>query len=166
MYRKDRCKFKEGRAGGVVLYIRNKIASYDCHDLNKSQSESVWCKIRVNRKDSITIGVCYKNQAATDEELNELYKAITSASQANVLIMGDFKYPKIKWDTLDSDSSSRAFRGLILDNYLYEHVRQPTRENNILDLIISSNVNMVNDVQVLQHLGNSDHKFTTYLYGI
>ena len=71
--------------------------------------------------------------------------------------MGDFNYPKINWDTLDCDSSSTAFRDLILDNYLYQHVRQPTRENNILDLVISSNVNMVNDVQVLEHLGNSDH---------
>jgi len=27
MYRKDRCNFKEGRAGGVLLYIRNEIMS-------------------------------------------------------------------------------------------------------------------------------------------
>ena len=57
IYRKDRCNFKEGKAGGVVLYIRNEIISYDFHDLNKSQSESFWCKIKVNRNDSITIGV-------------------------------------------------------------------------------------------------------------
>jgi endonuclease/exonuclease/phosphatase family metal-dependent hydrolase len=162
MYRKDRCNFKEGKAGGVVLCIRHEIVSYEFHDLNKSQSESVWCNIKVNRNDSITIGVCYKSQAASDEELNELYKVIKSASQANVLMMGDFNYPKINWDTLDCDSSSMTYRDLILDNYLYQHVRQPTRENNILDLVISSNVNMVNDVQVLEHLGNSDHNILVW----
>ena len=80
-----------------------------------------------------------------------------SASQGNVLIMGDFNQPKINWDTLDCDSSSMAFRYLILDNDLYQHVRQPIGLNNILDLVISSNVSMVNDVLVLEHLGNSDH---------
>ena len=39
MYRKDRCNFKDGKAGSVLLYIRNEIVSYDFHDLNKSQSE-------------------------------------------------------------------------------------------------------------------------------
>ena len=111
----------------------------------------------MNRNDNITIGVCYKSQAASDEELNELHKVIERASQGNVIIMSDFNYPKTNWDTLDCDSSSMAFRDLILDIYLYQHVRQTTRLNNTLDLVIFSNASMVNDVQVLEHLGNSDH---------
>ena len=27
IYRKDRCNFKEGKAGGVILYIKNEIMS-------------------------------------------------------------------------------------------------------------------------------------------
>ena len=34
MYRKDRCNFKEGKAGGVILYIRNEIIPYDFQELN------------------------------------------------------------------------------------------------------------------------------------
>ena len=71
--------------------------------------------------------------------------------------MGDFNYPKINWDLLDCDLTSMAFRDVIIENYLYQHVRQPTRLNIILDLVISSNENTVNDVQVLEHLGNIDH---------
>jgi len=44
-----------------------------------------------------------------------------------------------------------------LINYLYQHVREPTRESNILDLVISSDINMVPEVEVLELLGNSDH---------
>jgi len=64
--------------------------------------------------------------------------------------MGDFNYPKINWSTLDSDSDppSTAVRDLILDNYLYQHVREPTRENNILDLIISSNESIFSDIKI------------------
>ena len=46
------------------------ILSYDFQDLNKRQSESVWCKISVSRNDNVIIGVCYRSQAASDEELN------------------------------------------------------------------------------------------------
>ena len=55
-----------------------------------------------------------------------------------------------------------AFRDLLLDSYLFQHVRQPTRLNNILDLVISSNENMVDDVKVLEHLGNSDHNILVW----
>jgi hypothetical protein len=67
---------------------------------------------------------------------------------------------KINWNLLDCDSFSTAFRDVIIDNYLYQHVRQPTKIEQyigFLDLVISSLENMVNDIQVLEHLGNSDH---------
>ena len=60
------CIFKEGKAGGVLLYNRNEIISYDFQNLNKSQSESVWCRIDVNRNNSVTIGVCCRSQAAIE----------------------------------------------------------------------------------------------------
>jgi len=46
---------------------------------------------------------------------------------------------------------------LSLDCYLYQHVREPTKENNIIDLLIFLNELMVSDVKVLEHLGNRDH---------
>jgi len=72
MYRKDRCNVKEGRAGGVILYIRNEIMSYNANDLNISQSESAWCKIKIDNKS--LIGVCYKSHAAPDYELGSYLK--------------------------------------------------------------------------------------------
>ena len=58
--------------------------------------------------------------------------------------------------------SSLAFRDLILDNYLCQRVRQPTRLSNILDLVCSCYANMVNDVQVLEHMGSSDHNILVW----
>jgi hypothetical protein len=37
--------------------------------------------------------VCYKRQAAEVDEMKELFKAIETASNERVLIMGDFNYP-------------------------------------------------------------------------
>ena len=46
---------------------------------------------------------------------------------------------------------------LIMDNFLCQHVNFPTRENNILDLFISSDPNMVDNLQCVGKLGSSDH---------
>jgi len=59
------------------------------------ESESVWCKIKVDATTSLTVGVCYRSQAVSEEELEELFRSIEIASQGQSLIMRDFKYPKI-----------------------------------------------------------------------
>ena len=48
MYRKNRRNFEEGKAGGVIPYIKNEIISYECTDLNRMESESVRCKSKVD----------------------------------------------------------------------------------------------------------------------
>lgn len=39
LYRKDRCRVRPGRGGGVMLYIRNDVKSVECHELNKLSNE-------------------------------------------------------------------------------------------------------------------------------
>ena len=68
---------------------------------------------------SITVEVCYRSQAASEKELQELIRSIEIAAKGQTLIMGDFNYPKINWDTLECDSTCTKFRNFLLDNYLY-----------------------------------------------
>ena len=57
---------------GVILNVRNEMV-YNCEELNKSESESVSCKLKVENNSSITIGVCYRSQVASEQELHELF---------------------------------------------------------------------------------------------
>ena len=43
------------------------------------KSESVWCKIKVDNPTSITVWVCYRSQAASEKELEELFRSIDSS---------------------------------------------------------------------------------------
>ena len=162
IYRKDRCNVKAGKCGGVILYIRDDIISYECDDLNGFNCESVWGKIKTERNDELTVGVCYKSQAAEERELDEMFEAIKGASKGRILLMGDFNYPSINWETLECDSAGSKFMDLVLDNYLCQHVKVPTRDRNVLDLVITSDVNMVENLRVLEHLGGSDHNIITW----
>ena len=157
VFRKDRCQVKEGKCGGVILYVKEEIVSYEYYELSLIKSESIWVKIKVDKNTELLVGTCYKSPVSDSLELKELYDAIAQGAKKQVLIMGDFNFPHINWDTLESDSDGSQFRDLLLDNYLVQHVKEPTRNDNILDLVITSDVNMVDKMQVIEHLGNSDH---------
>jgi hypothetical protein len=88
-YRKDRNMVKDGRGGGVILYVKDYVVSYDYNELNEHKAEAVWCKIKTAGNTEIVVGACYKSQAANENELQDLYTAISQAAKRQVLVMGD-----------------------------------------------------------------------------
>ena len=40
IYTKDRLEVKGGRAGGIIVYIRDSVISFPCEELNKYSTES------------------------------------------------------------------------------------------------------------------------------
>jgi hypothetical protein len=124
----------------------------------------VWCKILRDstQGQNLIVGVCYKSPNADSNEVNELFKVIEKAAKDKVIITGDFNFPGINWDTLECEANTQDFRDLVLDNYLDQHVLKPTRESNILDLVLTSNDLAVEKMMVEEHLGNSDHNVLTW----
>ena len=157
IYRKDRNNFKPGKGGGVVMYIREDIVSFDFCVLNSNKCESVWCKIKTNNKREIAIGTCYRSQLASETEIQELFKTISIAANTETLIMGDFNFPGINWKLMQSDATANEFFNLIQDCFLHQHVLEATREQNILDLVLTSHERMIDGVVINEHLGSSDH---------
>ena len=72
--------------------------------------------------------------------------------------MGDFNYPDIDWSlSLASSSSSQYFVDCVDDGFLTQHVTESTCNGKILDLVFTSDADMIDSVTVLSPLGNSDH---------
>jgi hypothetical protein len=73
---------------------------------------SKWCKILSGtvKGHSLTVSVCYKSPNADHKEVAELFTVIEKAAEDEVLIMGDFNFPGINWDTLDSGTNATKFR--------------------------------------------------------
>jgi hypothetical protein len=57
--------------------------------------------------------------------------------------MGDFNFLNINWVTHESATADAEFRDLLMDNYLIQHVKFPTREDDILDFVLTSKVDIV-----------------------
>ena len=72
--------------------------------------------------------------------------------------MGDFNHGNIKWDTLQSTGvEDSMFLCLVQDNFLTRHVLEPTRAARVLDIVLSSQKEFVDNVEIQEPLGSSDH---------
>ena len=72
--------------------------------------------------------------------------------------MGDFNHGNIKWDTLQSTGvEDSTFLCLVQDNFLTQHVFEPTRAARVLDIVLSSQKEFVDNVEIQEPLGSSDH---------
>ena len=162
VYRKDRAVVKDGKGGGVILYVKNTLLSTECVDLNNLCNESIWCKIITDNNIETFVGVVYKSPNASRNEVNSILSMLRSVANTHILVMGDFNYPGIDWDMLTSDSLGEEFLDLVQDNFWTQHVLTPTRGLNVLDLILTSEEGMIDNVTVNEHLSNSDHNILLF----
>jgi hypothetical protein len=89
-----------------------------------------------------------------DEKLCE---HIDHICQTDSIILGDLNYPHIDWNTFSGDSCCTQFLDTCQNNFLSQHVTDPTRGEHTLDIILSTDANKVQNVTVNAPLGNSDH---------
>ena len=72
--------------------------------------------------------------------------------------MGDFNHGNIQWDSQQSTVvEDQKFVCLVQDNFLTHHVLEPTRAAIVLDIVLSSQKEFVDNVVIQEPLGSSDH---------
>ena len=72
--------------------------------------------------------------------------------------MGDFNHGRIQWKSQQSTGSEdQKFLNLVQDSFLTQHVLEPTRGENILDIVLSSQKEFIDNVRICEPLGCSDH---------
>ena len=132
MFRKDR---RVRRGGGVILYIKESIQAYEITLKSEADSvEAIWCNI-VTRNSTLTIGVVYRSPNIGQEEDVKLQNVIREVSKGECVIMGDFNHGHIQWESLESaGGDDHQFLLLTQDCFLTQHVLEPTRGGNVLDL--------------------------------
>ena len=142
MFRKDRMG---RRGGGVLVYIKETIPAYEVQLQEEADcKEALWCNL-VTGHTTVTIGVVYRCPNITIQNNEKIHKAISEVSKGDCIIMGDFNHGNIKWD---SQQSTRVED---------QHVLEPTRAARVLDIVLSSQKEFVDNVVIQEPLGSSDH---------
>lgn len=184
LYRRDRSDGRVG--GGVALYIDKNLNSYETHEKafeTNSTFEQIWVKIEMN-KFKLLVGCVYRPGYC--KEIDELSQTINTAAMLvssgecdDLLLMGDFNFPEIRWQTgvVSSISgaeslSSHVFAERISDNFLTQHIDFPTYQtsesqcSNTLDLVITAELYRISKLMALPPLGSvtKGHVVLTWEY--
>ena len=154
MFRKDRM----GRSGGVLLYVKDTIPAYEIQLREEADcEEAIWCKLVTGHK-TVTMGVVYRCPNITKESNEKIQNAIREVSKGDCIVMGYFNHGNIQWGTLESTGvEDQQCMCLIQDNFLIQHVLEPTRGGRVLDLVLSSQKEFADNVNIQEPLGSSDH---------
>ena len=155
MFRKDRMG---RRGGGVLLYIKDTIPAYEVQLQEESDcNEAIWCNL-VTGHTAVIIGVVYRCPNITKQNKEKIHNAINEVSKGNCIIMGDFNHGNTKWDSLQSTGvEDQQVVCLVHGNFLTQHVLEPTRAAMILDIVLSSQKEFVDNVVIQEPFGSSDH---------
>ncbi|RLC07615.1 MAG: hypothetical protein DRI57_25640, partial [Deltaproteobacteria bacterium] len=152
---------------GICLYTRKELRASP-GDIPESK-QAVWCEIRLQNQDKLLIGCVYRSPNSTSEEnkqTNSLLDKGTEAKNSHVLLMGDFNHPEINWKetSCDKDEHHQAsiFLEAVRNNFLYQHVQEPThyrgiQNANTLDLVLTNEEGMIDSISYLAPLGQSHH---------
>jgi hypothetical protein len=163
---------------GIVIYVDSRLKASQINIPNVFQ-EFVFVEIKIdNGSENLIIGNIYRSPNSVEEndiKLNELIDYVCKAGSGRILIVGDFNFGQIHWNTnyvTDSDAdgikgtSAAKFLSCIRRNFLQQHINRPTRyriqqEPHILDLVMTD-TDYIDSIEYLSPLGKSDHALLSF----
>jgi hypothetical protein len=98
--------------------------------------------------------------------LDVLHEAILLAQAdndkyRNLIMCGDFNFPDVRWEDPALVGLATGQAGMLV-KFMEQHfidnvVTEPTRLNNILDLVMTNNVDMISHIEIEKNVKFSDH---------
>ena len=152
--RHDRNDTTNGRGGGILIYVKHPIKSYET---TSSSQFNQFASIEVSLpNDIISLYVIYRSPNSSSDN-NKLLIEVLKQCKNPAIVVGDFNYPNIKWDCLEGCNDSQDLIDCSLDKFWTQWVLFPTHNSgNVLDLVFAED-GMINEVVNDSQLGNSDH---------
>ena len=154
IYRKDRTNRCDG---GVLIAIKTEtfksVKEYQPDIEELQQLEIVSTEVRTANNQELLFCCCYRPPDADLSWTDAFNTFLNHACEQyqNIVISGDFNFPKIQWDEMDKTNSVNdlLFVEMLNDHFLCQLNNTPTRGNNVLDLVITSVPNHVRLTETL-----------------
>ncbi|KAK6060490.1 hypothetical protein COOONC_01849 [Cooperia oncophora] len=169
VFRCDRDGDRQG--GGVIVALRKDIP----HRLYVSKNFSEYCQVIIMEVTIschvVIIATIYRSPSCRFDAFWELITFLSDLildCPSKIIIMGDLNFPLIDWTSLShrgnlSSPSSTALIDLCVSFNLKQLVMEPTLGLNILDIVLTSDPEMVRCVEVMPPFSTSDHRSISVL---
>ena len=171
LYRTDR---KNRSGGGVALYIKDTLICTELLSYTDDVCEVLIIKIK---NIDLIIVLIYKPPDTTKDQFDNMIQKIRTTldeqgtPSPNIIMLGDLNLPNMNWKLIENHvipewkgrreyKESRHAETLLPfceHFHLNQHVTEPTRQRNILDLIFTNNESLINNI-IISETTYSDHK--------
>ncbi len=144
------------------MYINNSLYPCTIQTEQITKVDLISVELR-NHNNKVTVCLIYRPPSQSPETDNKRSDVITeTCGHFEAIGMGDFNFPVARWgDTLRSHSGYELYNNM-LESELHQHDNSPTRDNNILDLVLSTCEDLVADLEVGLEFSISDHRLITF----
>ena len=174
-----RCDRKDREQGGVIMYVDEGIEITETGKFSNGTCEVLTLKSpQLN-----THFVClYRPPKTPSEKLSEALKQIDDyikecGSDEKVHFLGDMNFPFLQWrtveevvypvitagDTTENQNQAKIMIEMTDKYYMQQVITEPTREDNILDLLFSTHSDEITNISI-EKVSNviSDHNFVYF----
>ena len=159
MYHRDR---GNRGGGGVMIYVRSHLHTV----LKPIDSPYELMGIEIRAEITLHLFLLYRPPHTTRDHDQDLYRLLTDLlHDETALLLGDFNC-RVDWSRQDSEGEGGRLIDFANDNFLTQMVRTPTRGNSTLDLIFTTDVDLVSEVSVGECLGTSDHQAVSFTVAV
>ena len=161
--RHNRSDTTEGCGGGLLLYAKTDFTIAESKkDIYDSFNQCCGVTLPMVGGSHVELVLVYRphklyDGVETSQNNSALAEIIKSVPKPSIIV-GDFNFKDINWETYSGGAASKAFLDSVNTAFLTQHVDFATqRSGNILDLVFSSRPNLITAVSDVGRVGKSDH---------
>ena len=167
---------------GCITYVRKGI-KYKPIEIKVNGvdfEEAVFIEINLKQGDRLLCGNMYR-RGETSPENNKAFLStlleISRLKYSHLALMGDINLKNITWECLetvfgycnspDQNLFDNQFLECLKDCLFFQHISENTRQRgcdapSLLDLVITNEEGLIDNLEILEPLGNSDHSVISY----
>ena len=143
--------------GGVLLMITEYLKPEVCESLS-CKAEILWCNIFPSTRHCVTFGVVNRAERGKQHNLEIICEYVNRCGNSDCILVGDFNFRDIEWVNNSSPHElDTLFINTLSENAFTQLIAEPTRGKNILDLVLTTNSDLVENLLVTEHFSSNDH---------
>ncbi len=178
VFRADRdfSKVRKKSGGGLLILVPSflnakLVCDPHCEDGFESLCVDLFLRSAVRRQ-TVRICLIYRSPEHFDKQKGQIFCSHVDSlisPRLPTLLLGDINMPNVQWSRnaivgRGPDALESQFFQLTLERGLSQLVTEPTRGDNILDLVFTSQSNLVHQVSVAEPFGDSDHNAVKFSF--
>jgi hypothetical protein len=161
----------ERKGGGVAIFYKNFLKIHNIQFVKEwSAIEALVCDIKFTTAETSRFILCYRPPNYNLEDSFMLCQLLQTFSRVpgSCNIIGDFNLPELNFDSLNipGNAIDALFYESLHDSGFNQLVFEPTRNDNVLDLIFSSDIMFIHNIVIDTPFCNSDHATITFTLNI